>query len=149
MILSLAAPGQPEPYGFLVAGVSPMRVLDERYRRMFRLTVDQIDAAIGAARAFEEERTRAEALAALDRAKTGFFSNVSHEFRTPLMLMLGPTDDLLAGVHGPLSPAQRAQLELVHRNAVRLHKLVNSLLDIARLEAGRARPSSNRSISPP
>ena len=138
VILSLAAPGQAEPYGFLVAGLSPMRVLDERYRRMFRLTVDQIEAAIGAARAFEEERTRVEALAALDRAKTSFFSNVSHEFRTPLMLMLAPTTDLLDGVHGPLSPAQRAQLELVQRNANRLHKLVDSLLDITRLEAGRA-----------
>ena len=141
VILSLAAPGQPEPYGFLVAGVSPMRILDERYRRMFRLTVDQIEAAIGAARAFEEERTRVEALAALDRAKTGFFSNVSHEFRTPLTLMLGPLSDLLAACTAPLPPAQRAQLELVHRNAIRLHKLVEHA---ARHHAHRGGPHAGR-----
>jgi signal transduction histidine kinase/FixJ family two-component response regulator len=141
VILALVARGQSEPYGFLIAGASPMRVLDERYQRMFQLAADQIVTAVSAARAFEEERTRAQALAALDRAKTAFFSNVSHEFRTPLMLMLSPTEDLLSGRHGPLSPAQRAQLELLHRNAIRLHKLVNSLLDFSRLEAGRIRAS--------
>jgi len=141
VILGLVARGQSEPYGFLISGASPMRVLDERYQRMFQLAADQIVTAVSAARAFEEERTRAQALAALDRAKTAFFSNVSHEFRTPLMLMLSPTEDLLSGRHGPLSPAQRAQLELLHRNAIRLHKLVNSLLDFSRLEAGRIRAS--------
>ena len=141
VILGLVARGQSEPYGFLISGASPMRVLDERYQRMFQLAADQIVTAVSAARAFEGERTRAQALAALDRAKTAFFSNVSHEFRTPLMLMLSPTEDLLSGRHGPLSPAQRAQLELLHRNAIRLHKLVNSLLDFSRLEAGRIRAS--------
>ncbi len=141
VVLCLAGAGEAEPYGLLVAGVSPLRVFDEHYGRMFRLTADQIIAGIRAARALEQERTRVDTLATLDRAKTAFFSNVSHEFRTPLMLMLGPTEDLLSGVHGELTPTHRAQLELVHRNAVRLHKLVNSLLDIARLEAGRIQPS--------
>jgi signal transduction histidine kinase len=141
VILSLASAGQVQPAGFLIAAVSPLRALDERYKGMFQLTVDQIMTAISAARAFEEERTRVEALAAIDRAKTTFFSNVSHEFRTPLMLMLGPAEDLLSGLHGALEAPQRAQLELLHRNAVRLHKLVNSLLDFSRLEAGRIQAS--------
>jgi signal transduction histidine kinase/CheY-like chemotaxis protein len=144
VVLSLAGAGQTEPYGVLIAGVSPLRSFDEHYKRMFRLTADQIIAGIRAARALEEERTRVSALAALDHAKTAFFSNVSHEFRTPLMLMLGPTEDLLSGVHGELPAPQRAQLELLHRNATRLHKLVNALLDIARLEAGRVQPSFQR-----
>jgi signal transduction histidine kinase len=88
------------------------------------------------ATAREEERQRAEALAELDRAKTTFFSNISHEFRTPLTLMLGPLEDLLDQAELQI---EKEQLTLIHRNALRLYKLVNSLLDFSRLEAGRAR----------
>ena len=91
--------------------------------------------AIRNARALEEERQRAEALAEMDRAKTAFFSNVSHEFRTPLTLMLGPTEDALAS---PGAALEGGALETVHRNELRLLKLVNTLLDFSRIEAGRA-----------
>jgi PAS domain S-box-containing protein len=85
----------------------------------------------------EEERQRAESLAELDRAKTLFFSNVSHEFRTPLTLLLAPLQDALSDSVNPLAPPQRERLELAHRNAMRLLKLVNTLLDFSRIEAGR------------
>jgi PAS domain S-box-containing protein len=85
----------------------------------------------------EEERQRAEALAELDRAKTVFFSNVSHEFRTPLTLLLAPLQDALSDHVNPLAPSHRERLELAHRNAIRLLKLVNTLLDFSRIEAGR------------
>jgi signal transduction histidine kinase len=77
-----------------------------------------------------------EKLAELDHAKTAFFSNVSHEFRTPLTLMLGPLEETLARTDGP-TPADRNALVVVHRNALRLLRLVNTLLDFARIEAGR------------
>src|SRR5262249_54272263 len=78
-------------------------------------------------------------LGELDTAKTAFFSNVSHEFRTPLTLMLGPLEDALNDADAALPEAQRAQLRLLHDNALRLLKLVNPLLDFSRLEAGRLR----------
>ncbi|MGH6789726.1 MAG: response regulator [Pseudolabrys sp.] len=128
------------PAGFFVAGVSPRLKLDEQYRSFIGLAAAQVAAAIANARALEEERKRAEALAEIDRAKTVFFSNVSHEFRTPLTLMLGPIDDLrqhIASLPSSVSAAQLHQVDLIHRNSLRLLKLTNTLLDFARVEAGR------------
>lgn len=85
----------------------------------------------------EQERQRAESLAELDRTKTLFFSNVSHEFRTPLTLSLAPLQDILSDSTHPLAPVHRERLKLVHRNSLRLLKLVNTLLDFSRIEAGR------------
>ncbi len=86
------------------------------------------------AQAYIAERRRAEALAEIDRAKTTFFSNVSHELRTPLTLMLGPVTDAHVSAGQSLTGGA---LELVHRNGLRLRKLVNALLDFSRIEAGR------------
>ena len=117
ILLPLSRPGLDHPYGVLVAGVSPRRALDDRYRDFFELAADHIATAISNAVALEEARRRADALAEIDRAKTAFFSNVSHEFRTPLTLMLGPAEELLAERHGQLTATQRAQVEILHRNA--------------------------------
>ena len=110
---------------------------DEAYSGFVDIVAGQCAAGISNARAYEEERRRAEALAELDRAKTTFFSNVSHEFRTPLTLMLGPVEDLLGSTRWPNSVSDRGQLEMVHRNGLRLQRLVNNLLDFSRIEAGR------------
>jgi len=135
--LPLAAPGQGGALGVLVLGVSPVRRLDADYRNFFGMVAAQVAAAIQNAGASEEQRRRADMLAELDRAKTDFFSNVSHEFRTPLTLMLGPIEDGLADAAHPLPAAQRTRLDLVRRNALRLEKLVNTLLDFSRVQAGR------------
>jgi PAS domain S-box-containing protein len=137
IVLPLSRPGLDHPYGVLVAGVSPRRALDDPHRGFFDLVADHIATAISNAVAFEDTRRRVEALAEIDRAKTAFFSNVSHEFRTPLTLMLGPVENLLEGTHGPLTSAQRQDVEILQRNAGRLLKLVNGLLDFSRIEAGR------------
>ncbi len=123
--------------GILVVGISPARKLDSEYRTFYELIAGQIATAVQNARAAEEERERLEALAEIDRAKTTFFSNVSHEFRTPLTLMLGPLQDLLSRSQTHLSPIAKEQLELVNRNGARLLRLVNTLLDFSRIEAGR------------
>ena len=124
--------------GVLVVGLNRFRLFDDNYRGFLGLAAGQIAAAIANAQAYEEERRRAEALAELDRAKTAFFSNVSHEFRTPLTLMLGPIEDMLQDSAGALLPPSIGhRLETAHRNSLRLLKLVNSLLDFSRIEAGR------------
>ena len=135
LVLPLVSAAHSTAAGFLVAGVNRRKRLDREYRTFFELAAGQIAAAIAEARAYEDERKRAEALAELDRAKTHFFSNVSHELRTPLTLILAPLEDALAEA----GPHSREQLELIHRNALRLLRLVNTLLDFTRIEAGRAR----------
>lgn len=139
VVLPVRKSGQDRLAGFLVVGVSPRRPLDDGYRGFFDLLAGHIATAVANARAYEEERQRAEALANLDRAKTAFFSNVSHEFRTPLTLMLGPVEDMLSRSYTDLSPAATSQLQLVQRNGLRLLRLVNTLLDFSRIEAGRVR----------
>lgn len=124
--------------GFAVVGISSRLPFDENYRNFLDLVSAQISISVANARAYELERERAEALAEIDRAKTAFFSNVSHEFRTPLTLMLGPLQDLLSRSRSQLLPAVTQQLELVNRNGARLLRLVNTLLDFSRIEAGRA-----------
>ena len=133
----LAKQGQKQPAGFMIAAINPFRRFAPAYAGFVDLLAGQIAASLDNARAYAEERRRAEALAEIDHAKTIFFSNVSHEFRTPLTLMLGPLEDLLGSTNG-LAPTERGQLKIVHRNSLRLLKLVNSLLDFSRIELGRA-----------
>jgi len=135
LILPLFSPEQPQVYGVLVVAVSPHRQLDDQYRTFFDLAADHVATAIRNARAYQQERQRAKRLAEVDRAKTAFFSNVSHEFRTPLTLLLGPLEDMRADAIS--GTTQRGRLDVVHRNALRLLKLVNTLLDFSRMEAGR------------
>ena len=138
-VMPLKAGGQDRFTGFLVVGSSPRRPLDQPYVEFLDLVCGQVAAAIADAQAYEQERARAEALAEIDRAKTAFFSNISHEFRTPLTLMLGPLQDALADA--ATGGATREYLEVAQRNALRLLKLVNSLLDFSRIEAGRTQAS--------
>ncbi len=133
--------GEGDRAGLLIVGLNPFRLLDESYQSFLQLVAGQIAAAIGSGQAYEEERSRAEALAEIDRAKTQFFSNVSHEFRTPLTLMLGPLEDALNDRSPELTSAQRAHIQTAHRNSLRLLRLVNTLLDFSRIEAGRVEAS--------
>ncbi|XLZ70535.1 ATP-binding protein [Massilia sp. SR12] len=127
--------------GVLVLGLSPARRLDAEYRTFCDLVAAQVTAAVQNAGAAAEQRQRAEALAELDRAKTAFFSNVSHEFRTPLTLLLGPIEEALEDAAHRLPAAHHARLQLARRNALRLQKLVNTLLDFSRVQAGRMQAS--------
>lgn len=140
VVLPVASRSDHQPYGVLVAGVNPCRPLDADHLTFFELIASQVATLIQNARAVEEEKKRGDMLAEIDRAKTVFFSNVSHEFRTPLTLMLGPLENLLAQSEG-LRREEHEQIVIAHRNSLRLLKLVNSLLDFSRLEAGRLKAS--------
>ena len=122
-----------KPVGFVVVGVNKHRPVDDVYRGFIGTIAQRLGAGVTNARTYAAARERADQLAELDRAKTAFFSNVSHEFRTPLTLMLAPLADALQA-EATLEPEQ---VELVHRNGQRLLKLVNALLDFSKLEAGR------------
>jgi signal transduction histidine kinase len=123
--------------GFMIAGTSRFLALEGDYRDFLDLVAAQVGTALAQAASYEEERRRAEALAELDRAKTTFFSNVSHEFRTPLTLMLGPLEELLARLPADWRAEDHETLAVVHRSGRRLLKLVNTLLDFSRIQAGR------------
>ncbi|GAB4102887.1 hypothetical protein GCM10028790_19060 [Micromonospora taraxaci] len=124
------------PYGFLVAGLNRYRPLDDGYRGFVELAAGHVAAGIASARSYQAQQQRAEELAEIDRAKTAFFSNISHEFRTPLTLIMGPLDELRSRL-GDTDEGVREELQVMHRNGLRLGKLVNALLDFSRIEAGR------------
>jgi signal transduction histidine kinase len=134
LVLPVLQPGSEQPAAVIVLGLSSRRIFDELYRSFCDLVAAGVGAALANSRAYEEEREKLEQLAAIDRAKTAFFSNVSHEFRTPLTLILGPLEDALSS---PRAALEGESLRAVQRSALRMLRLVNSLLDFARLEAGR------------
>jgi PAS domain S-box-containing protein len=140
VVLPLAVAGQVEPVGLLVVGVSPYHALDAEYRGFLDLVALQLSGAVTDAQALAAERRQAEALAEIDRAKSEFFANVSHEFRTPLTLITGPTEEALADPGE--SEAARERWRVVRRNAGRLRRLVDDMLDFARIEAGRLQPEA-------
>jgi PAS domain S-box-containing protein len=141
LLLPLTVAGAGHATGVLCCGVSPYRELDDDYRAFFDLTARQLSMLVADARSWEAERIRTAQLAELDHAKTVFFSNISHEFRTPLTLMMGPLEELRADPPAGADPAALENLEVMHRNGLRLGKLVNTLLDFSRIQAGRMQAS--------
>jgi PAS domain S-box-containing protein len=123
------------PLAVLTLGLNPYRKFDNAYRNFIQQIADQVTLNVNDALAYEEERKRKEALEEIDRAKTIFFTNISHEFRTPLTLMLGTIEEAIKDPETTESNLDK--LNVAQRNALRLLKLVNTLLDFSRIESGR------------
>lgn len=135
IVIPIARSASEVAYGLLIVGLNPYRLLDDKYRAFFKLVSDQVASGFAKVNVLAEERKRTEALAELDKAKTMFFSNISHEFRTPLTLLLAPIEDSL---NDPaLNGESIARMDVAYRNALRMQKLVNTLLEFSRIEAGR------------
>jgi len=99
-----------------------------------------VTAALRSAAAHEEGQRTIAALSDLDRAKTDLFANASHELRTPLTLVSAPAEEALGDTAEPLPPTQRERVRLVRRNAARLRRLLNNILDFTRITGGGLRP---------
>lgn len=118
----------------LLLAPHPLRPLDEDHLRFLDLVGEQVRQALTLADARAKEQARIRALAEIDAAKTAFLSNVSHEFRTPLTLILGPLEDAINEKRHLDDPDELASM---HQSAHRLLRMVNGLLDVARMDAGR------------
>ncbi|WP_411567407.1 ATP-binding protein [Rhodococcus sp. IEGM 27] len=135
-VYPLVVTGDSEPVGLLVLGISACRAFDDAYRSFFELVAAKVSTLTSDALAFEFERDRAAALAELDTAKTRFFQNISHEFRTPLTLLLGPLQTL-GEENGVVSIEERRDaIAVAYRAAQRLQRLVDGLLDLSTAAGG-------------
>lgn len=140
VLMPLALDRGEHPNVVLIAGVSARKRLDTPYRNFFSMLRYTIEKELSHARAYERVCLQTEALEEQDRLKTTFFTQISHELRTPLTLLIGPVSEMLKTGSNNLAEMDVRRLEIVHRNALRLMKLVNALLDFAQIEAGRAEP---------
>ncbi len=134
-IISITKPDKTGSYGIIISCLNPHLPADDKMIEFLYLVSEQIATSITNTMALEEERKRVEALAEIDQVKTTFFSNISHEFRTPLTLMLGPLEEVLRD--NSIAEKHKENISLAFSNSLRLQKLVNNLLDFSRLEAGR------------
>ena len=128
-------PGKDNPVAIISTALNPYRKFDSIFKQFVQLIADRIAIEVNHALNYALEKKKAEELAELDEAKTIFFSNISHEFRTPLTLMLGTIEEGLKDPNTVNLNLERMQV--AHRNAMRLLKLVNTLLDFSRIESGR------------
>nr|WP_299337733.1 hybrid sensor histidine kinase/response regulator transcription factor [Allomuricauda sp.] len=116
----------------LLIGIFTYLISQWRTRNLKRRN-QQLEAAVN--EAVVETKRQADEISHLYEVKNQFFSNISHELRTPLTLILGPSTDLLED--DSLQPGQRNKLTFINNNAKRLLRLINQLLDLSKLEAGK------------
>jgi signal transduction histidine kinase/CheY-like chemotaxis protein/serine phosphatase RsbU (regulator of sigma subunit) len=137
--LALPLADGPDVLGVLVVGLNPHLQPAGAYREFLDLLAAALAGGLRNATAHQAVRERIEVLEELDRAKTDLFANASHELRTPLTLVSAPAEEALADTDDPLPPVQRERIRLVRRNAARLRRLLNNILDFTRISGGGLR----------
>ncbi|RIB16859.1 hypothetical protein C2G38_2188831 [Gigaspora rosea] len=117
----------------LICGINRRRKLDEMYMEFLKLIVNHMNTFLLHARSIEMEKKRSKTLADLNRQKVSFFQGISHELKTPLTLMLSPLDDIINEC--PQDASIMSYLQIIRRNAHRLLKLINTLLQFSNIES--------------
>lgn len=111
--------------------------IPEQTLQPFRTLVDQAAIILANQRLLREIRAANEQLRQLDQLKTQFLANMSHELRTPLNSIIGFSRVILKGIDGPITPEQEEDLSSIHSNGQHLLRLINEILDMAKIEAGK------------
>jgi signal transduction histidine kinase/ActR/RegA family two-component response regulator len=123
--------------GVLSVQSSRPNAYSEEDLRLLETVATQASTAIENARAYERLAETAEELREIDRFKTQFLANMSHELRTPLNSIIGFSRVMLKGIDGPLTELQSADLQSIHNSGQHLLSLINSILDMSKIEAGK------------
>jgi signal transduction histidine kinase/DNA-binding response OmpR family regulator len=119
-----------------VQSILPNAFTDEEISTLETLAT-QLAVAIQNAQAFKEQQETAERLKEIDKLKTQFLANMSHELRTPLNSIIGFSRVILKGIDGPLTELQKADLTSIHNSGQHLLGLINNILDLSKIEAGK------------
>jgi hypothetical protein len=133
--------GETDKTAIIICGLNPRKALDKDYMEFLRLVVGHVSTSLTHGRSREGERKHALMLEDLNKQKIMFFQNISHELRTPLTLMLSPLDEAI--LSSPTDSPVLPHLQMIKRNARRLLKLVNTLLQFSRIEAGSSEAQFN------
>lgn len=139
VLIPILTDSDADPQAVFVFGLNPRRPWSESEAQFFQLLSKSLSTGISSTKLYEDAAAKALSLQQLDHQKSTFYSNISHELRQPLQLILGPLEDVLTSGNAT-DPAVREPLKMVTRHAQRLLRLVNSLLDFSQLEAGRTQP---------
>ncbi|GAA5985317.1 hypothetical protein JCM10908_002618 [Rhodotorula pacifica] len=137
VVMPVLVEGAELPRAILIVGLNPLRPFNSPYSVFLNSITRSLSSSLLGVAAYQEQARKARDLAAENDARTAFFASVSHELRTPLTLLLGPLEDVLTSSEMGISKADRDRLEIVRRAGQRLHCMVNTLLDISRLECGK------------
>jgi signal transduction histidine kinase len=122
------------PRAVLILGLNLLCPLDSAYEDWIHVLRAHLTSSLSSVRAYEAEQQRLLDKERMERAKTAWFQGAAHDIRTPLTLVAGPLEDTLATA---LTPKQRSSLVLAQRNVARIQRLITSLLDFSRIEAGK------------
>jgi len=127
-----------QPLGLLALGrPSGHPSIDEGEVEFLRIIAANLSVAWENARLYQEAVETAERLKEVDRLKSQFLANMSHELRTPLNSIIGFSRVILKGIDGPITEQQRQDLEAIFNSGQHLLGLINDILDISKIEAGK------------
>ncbi|HEX7210328.1 MAG TPA: response regulator, partial [Propionibacteriaceae bacterium] len=139
-VLPVIMLGVRKPLGVLVLGVNSYLRPDDGYTAFAVMASRQLGVMVTDAVSYQGELKRQQALQELERARTEFFQNVSHELRAPLTMLLMPLQDILDEPGVVLPAAARDTVETSVRAGDRLQRVIDALLDISRAESGALIP---------